>query len=137
MISCFFRHCRSGFSLLELMIVLVIIGILSAILLPNFSNITSKSQDIALVELGHTVSMALESYQLDLGHFPDSDLSGSALFELLLSHSELKQRPINPYSGLPFSNSDADDLFSYESKDSGYVIVVYNPKGDILKKFNR
>ena len=62
---------RNGFSLVELMVVLFIIGLLSAVVLIN----VLPSQDRARVVKARadiaTLSQALELYRLDAGHYPD------------------------------------------------------------------
>ena len=42
------RHSASGFTFVELIIVVAILGIISAIVIPQFSNASNKSRDTAL-----------------------------------------------------------------------------------------
>ena len=64
---------RKGFTLIELMIVVAIIGVLAAIAIPKFANLIRKSAEgSAKANLGQ-IRSALSIYYSDLdGHFPSN-----------------------------------------------------------------
>jgi general secretion pathway protein G len=73
------KTLNSGFTLIELMVVLVIIGVLAALIVPNVldraddARVTAAKTDIA------NLSQALKLYKLDNHRFPTAEQSLQAL----------------------------------------------------------
>lgn len=68
-----------GFTLLELLVVMVIIGLLAGYVAPRYFSQVGKSEvKIAKAQID-AFEKALESYRLDTGHFPSTDEGLAAL----------------------------------------------------------
>jgi prepilin-type N-terminal cleavage/methylation domain-containing protein len=70
------KNKQLGFTLLELLVVIVIIGILSTIGLVSFRTAQMKSRDSIRKQDLHQISQALELYYHDRGEFPASTIDG-------------------------------------------------------------
>lgn len=63
---------KEGFTIVELLIVIVIIGILAAISIVSYNGVAAKARDAQRVQDIQTIAKALELYYVDNGEFPSS-----------------------------------------------------------------
>lgn len=69
------RTNTKAFTLVEIMIVVVIIGLLAAMAIPAFSRVREKSRNTALANDLRAFAQAFEAYALETGGFPpDSNI---------------------------------------------------------------
>jgi general secretion pathway protein G len=70
-----------GFTLLELLVVMVIIGLLASYVAPRFFDQIGKSEVKAARAQMDAFEKALATYRIDTGHFPSGDQGLKALVE--------------------------------------------------------
>jgi general secretion pathway protein G len=75
------RHVLSGFTLLELLVVMVIIGLLASFVAPRFFDQVGKSEIKTTRAQLDAFDKALATYRLDTGHYPTSEQGLMALVE--------------------------------------------------------
>src|SRR5436853_4422341 len=63
-------NARRGFTLVELLLVLMILGVLAAIVIPKFSGRTEQAKEQAAVTQLSTFRTALDSFEVDNGYYP-------------------------------------------------------------------
>ena len=105
---------RRGFTLVEILIVVTILGILAAIVVPQFSSATDAAKRTTLVKNLHTVRKQIELYRYQHnGDVPAAEGEASADFERRLTAQTdvlgaagaqygpyLERLPANSFNGL-------------------------------------
>ena len=67
-----FRKRRSGFTLVELLVVIVVLAVLAAIVLPKFMDSSQRSKEASLKTDLKLVRNAVGAFQADIGKYPNS-----------------------------------------------------------------
>ena len=73
---------QQGFTLIELMIVVAVIGVLAAIAIPQYQNYVAKSELGAGLATITSVRTNVEDYMVTNGSFPDGTTAGQSLADL-------------------------------------------------------
>jgi general secretion pathway protein G len=63
----------AGFTLLELLVVLVILGLLAAIATPQVMKYLSRARTQSAALQIHNLAASLDLYRLDVGHYPSQE----------------------------------------------------------------
>jgi general secretion pathway protein G len=85
------RTAEQGFTLLELMIVMVVIGILAAIAIPSYLSSVRSAKEAVLREDLHAMRSAIDSYTVDKQKAPQS-------LDDLVQSGYLKVMPVDPFT---------------------------------------
>ena len=76
------RHDDKGFTLIEIMLVVIIIGILAAMIVPNLAGKTDRARRAAAqADIEANLATALDMYELDTGGYPATDQGLMALIQ--------------------------------------------------------
>lgn len=85
------RPVEQGFTLLELMIVMVVIGILAAIAIPSYTSSVRNAKEAVLREDLHVMRAAIDSYTVDKAKAPQS-------LDDLVQSGYIKSMPTDPFT---------------------------------------
>lgn len=123
-----------GFTIVELLVVIVVIAILAAIGTMAFSGVQERARNAQRAADVNTITKALEAYYVTEGHYPDAvgstllnahwsttaDASWSKLRDALVPVyiSELPTEPIAT-TGIDFRNNTAGYGYAYYANNGG------------------
>lgn len=78
-----FQNQKRGFTLIEIMLVVIIIGILVAMLVPNIAGRSEQARKTAArTDIESNLSTALDLYKMDIGQYPTTEQGLSALISM-------------------------------------------------------
>jgi len=102
---------QKGFTLVELMVVVVIIGILSAIAVPVYNNVTEKAEASACKANIRTLEGALEAYKA-VNNITGQVSGGADAIKELLVPDYIKEWPKCPDGTAEYTHDADTDTFS-------------------------
>ena len=112
-----YKFKSSGFTLVELLIVMVILGLLASIVAPRmFSKVDSAREGTAKAQM-QVIATALDSYRLDIGYYPDT------LNELLQSTKRQWDGPYFPQK-IPLDPWGNEYSYSASSEANSDMFVL-------------
>ncbi len=133
------RKRSNGFTLVEILIVVVILGILAAIVIPQFTNASQSAKASSLISQLQTIRSQLELFQIQHnGDYPTVD----STWAIMTSNSTaletgpgagtanskygpyLQQAPVNPFSNLATVAADNSAAWQYVAASGSIKAVL-------------
>ena len=113
---------QSGFTLIEILVVMAIIAMLAVMVAPNiFNQQAGAMRDVALTEIS-TLEAALDIYRLDVGEYPDS-------LEGLMENDTDRASWNGPYLRRAVPTDPWDNDYVYESSGREFTLLSYGADG--------
>ena len=84
---------KTGFTLVEILIVVVILGILAAIVIPQFTNASTEAKENSVKTDLHSMRSQISLYKIK-----NTDTNPSALSDLVSDY--IREIPTNPFNSL-------------------------------------
>jgi len=122
---------RYAFTLIELLLVLVILGVLAAIVVPKFSGRTEQARQTAAQSQIATFGTALDAFEVDNGYYPKGK---NGLNELVQAPRDLQSWK-GPYLKNEIPNDPWGRAYTYECpgkhNPSSYDLMSMGPDGRV------
>lgn len=120
----------SGFSLIELLVVVGIVALINAIMLPNFTVVTSMAKNVSSKSNVRNMMVAIEQSYFIHQVYPDAG-SISDLIDQLNASNIIQTAPINPFTGAPYSSIDTSGKLVYRRmNDNAYELALFGMNND-------
>jgi len=118
----------AGFTLIEILIVVVILGVLGATIIPNIMSSPDKARVQAAKTDLRSLSSALDLYRLDNYNYPSTDQGLEALVSQPSGFPEAKNW--NPEGYLPKTPEDPwKNAYAYTNNGRGFELISYGADG--------
>jgi len=122
------KRKNDGFTLLEMLIVVAIIGLLASLIVPNIMKRYEQSKvEIAKSQI-EMLSSAIDSYKLDVGKYP------SNLDELINSNAPNWKGPYLAKKQIPKDPWGRDYQYKYPGDHGPYDLYSLGPDGKLDDK---
>lgn len=120
---------RRAFTLIELLLVLVILGVLAALVVPKFTNRSQQARETAAKSDISTIENQINAFEIDVGRFPSSEEGLSALVAAPSNVTSWK----GPYlqRGLPKDPWGNDYVYKFPGTNNanGFDLYSFGPDG--------
>lgn len=121
------RRKSPGFTLMELLVVVVIIGLLVALVAPRYFQQIGKSERTAALSQIDSLRKAVDTYRMDVGHFPSTEQG----LEALVVKPDAEDKWNGPYLQKRVPPDPWGNAYSYRSPGTAgdYDLFSYGKDG--------
>ena len=124
---------KNGFTLLEILVVIGIIGLLAVFLVPNLLGAQDRAKEAAVKSVMQSVQLAVESYNLENGVYPmGKNIPVRSLCEnYLMGAGYIGSVPKNPFTGKQYEDNDTAGkiIYDYDEVSNAYILTGYKRNG--------
>ena len=122
---------RSGFTLIEIMVVIIILGILVGLVVPRLMEKPEKARKVKAQMQIESISAALKEYKLDNGDYPTTEQGLEALVEKPSIGKIPKKYPEKGYlSKIPKDPWDNDYVYISPGEHGDFDLISYGSDGE-------
>jgi prepilin-type N-terminal cleavage/methylation domain-containing protein len=126
---------NDGFSLIEILLVLMIMGLLASMVMPNLGAILQIAKTQTLKNIARTTQLGIETYLLVTGTYPTQSQDNLPFFTTLKTVNAIGNIPVNPYTSKPYqaTSSNGKVQYHYNTTTQTYTLTLYGTKNkDVL-----
>ena len=127
---------KKGFTIIEILVVVGIIGLLAVFLVPNILGAKDRAKEAAVKSVLRSVQLAVEAYEMENLTYPlDNNLAVESLCRnYLMPGGYITSVPQNPFTGREYQDGDAAGriVYQYDQNTGRYALIGYGRTG--LKK---
>ncbi len=121
----------SGFTLIEIMVVIIILGILVGLIVPRLMEKPEKARRVKAQLQIESISMALKEYKLDNGDYPTTEQGMQALVEKPAIGKIPKKYPEKGYlSKIPKDPWENDYIYISPGEHDDFDLISYGADGE-------
>ena len=122
---------RSGFTLIEIMVVIIILGILVGLIVPRFMEKPEKARIVKAQMQIESISAALKEYKLDSGDYPTTEQGLEALVEKPSIGKIPRKYPEKGYlAKIPKDPWGNDYVYTSPGEHGDFDLISYGADGE-------
>jgi general secretion pathway protein G len=121
-----------GFTLIELMVVVAILGILVSMAVPTYRSIVQRARETVLRQNLFTLRDVIDQYYADKGKYPDA-------LEDLVSSGYLRHLPVDPiteksdWKTISYSGGEEGQIEPTEGESTGGIFDVKSTSEEVAR----